>query len=83
MRNIKCRSCVNYRNNWCHQIADDPAPDLLRDCQYYREKTNADHIRSMSDEKLAKFLEVVGYDMMDARAAIWLNWLKQPYKEEA
>ena len=56
MRDIKCRSCVNYRNNWCHRIADDPHPDLLRDCQYYRETTNADHIRSMSDEELAKWL---------------------------
>lgn len=33
--------------------------------------TNADRIRAMTDEELAEFLAVIGYDGM-------LNWLKQP-----
>lgn len=39
--------------------------------------TNADHIRSMTDEELAEFLH-------DATLphAYWMDWLKQPYKEE-
>ena len=46
-------------------------------------KTNADHIRSMTDEELAKLFEEVGYDSMEHRSTYWLNWLKQPYKEDA
>jgi hypothetical protein len=37
-------------------------------------KTNADHIRSMTDEELAEFLCSV-YDEIE-------DWLKQPYKED-
>lgn len=56
--------------------------------------TNADHIRSMTDEELASFLCSVGPDEMEED--LWLagdtipdydqykveDWLKQPYKEE-
>ena len=51
--------------------------------------TNADRIRSMTDEELASFLAEVEYRRSIAGGgAIWLddegamNWLKQPYKEE-
>ena len=39
--------------------------------------TNADHIRSMSDEELAE-------SFCDKRLTkkMWLDWLKQPYKED-
>ena len=55
-------------------------------------KTNADHIRSMTDEELAKLLldpvdEKVcpnGCDGCDGDCdGKMLNWLKQPYKEGA
>ena len=57
MRNIKCRYCIEYRKDWCHKVKDDPDPDIVRDCQYYRKKTNADHIRNMTDEELAAILD--------------------------
>ena len=56
MKNIKCRNCFFYRNEWCEKIVDSPDPEKVRDCAYFREMTNADKIRSMSDEELAEFL---------------------------
>ena len=56
MKNIKCRNCFFYRNEWCEKIVDSPDPEKARDCAYFREMTNADKIRSMSDEELAEFL---------------------------
>ena len=56
MKNIKCRSCFFYRNEWCEKIVDSPDPEEVRDCAYFREMTNADKIRSMTDEELAELL---------------------------
>ena len=56
MKNIKCRSCFFYRNEWCEKIVDSPDPEEVRDCAYFREMTNADKIRSMSDEELALWI---------------------------
>ena len=56
MKNIKCRNCFFYRNEWCEKIVDSPDPEEVRDCNYFREMTNADRIRSMTDEELAEFL---------------------------
>lgn len=47
--------------------------------------SNADRIRSMSDEELAQFIkdmEVQGYDLHGTFGAeYWLDRLKQEYKE--
>lgn len=42
-------------------------------------KTNADRIRSMSDEELAEWIEYIyaGCDHNDSRRKWWLNWLKR------
>ena len=57
MKNIKCRNCFFYRNEWCEKIVDSPDPEEARDCNYFREMTNADRIRAMSDEELAEFIK--------------------------
>ena len=57
MKNIKCRNCFFYRNEWCEKIVDSPDPEEARDCAYFREMTNADKIRSMTDEELVRFLK--------------------------
>jgi Lar family restriction alleviation protein len=45
--------------------------------------TNADHIRSMSDEELARFLwEQNGGNRYWKSVEKYLDWLKQPVKEE-
>ena len=85
MKNIKCRNCFFYRNEWCEKIVDSPDPEEARDCNYFREMTNADRIRAMSDEELADFLAYTW--ATSARA--WqkdpgetLHWLQMPEKED-
>ena len=84
MKNIKCRNCFFYQNEWCEKIVDSPDPEEARDCNYFREMNNADRIRSISDEELADFLNQWG---TSTRA--WqkdpgetLYWLQQPAGEE-
>ena len=84
MKNIKCRNCFFYRNEWCEKIVDSPDPEKVRDCNYLREMNNADRIRSISDEELADFLNQWG---TSTRA--WqkdpgetLYWLQQTAGEE-
>ena len=79
-KNVVCKKCKNLVNDWCEKVIDSPDPDMQRDCQYFCEKTNADSIRSMSDEELADFLAYTW--ATSARA--WqkdtgetLHWLKQ------
>lgn len=85
MKNIKCRNCFFYRNEWCEKIVDSPDPEEARDCNYFREMTNADRIRSMTDEELADFLAYTW--ATSARA--WqkdpgetLHWLQMPAEED-
>ena len=59
MKNIKCRNCFFYRNEWCEKIVDSPDPEEARDCNYFREMTNADRIRELSDEELAGLIRVI------------------------
>ena len=78
MKNIKCRSCFFYRNEWCEKIVDSPDPEKVRDCAYFREMTNADKIRSMSDEELAEFL----IDLADDGNLRIREWLQMPAEED-
>jgi hypothetical protein len=70
----------------------DPCPGYEK-CDRFKPgyKTNADHIRSMTDEELADFLcdatykeNEQGYPIMrTVNKAWWRKWLRQPYKEAA
>ena len=86
-KNVVCKKCNNLVNDWCEKVIDSPDPDMQRDCQYFREKTNADRIRSMNDEELAWELMTwrcetaakyhgVESQYPDTQQAI-LSWLKQ------
>ena len=79
MKNIKCRSCFFYRNEWCEKIVDSPDPEEARDCNYFREMTNADRIRAMSDEELADVLREFATKPMQGS---FLKWLQQPAEED-
>ena len=46
-------------------------------------QTNADRIRSMSDEELAMLLYEVGYDEGWDKPEYALKWLRQPPEEDA
>ena len=78
MKNIKCRNCFFYRNEWCEKIVDSPDPEEARDCNYFRDMTNADRIRSMTDEELAEFLT----DLADDGNLKIREWLQQTAGEE-
>ena len=56
-KNVVCKKCNNLVNGWCEKVIDSPDPDMQRDCQHFCEKTNADRIRAMSDEKMAEFIQ--------------------------
>lgn len=61
---VKCKNCKNFFRSskgvkpfyWCEKIVDSPHSEMERECSYYKPKTNADRIRSMTDEELARFL---------------------------
>lgn len=91
-KNVMCKKCNNLVNEWCEKKIDSPDPDIVRDCQHFREKTNADRIRAMSDEELAWYLMLwrceavakhngVSSKYTDTHKNI-LNWLQQPTKGE-
>ena len=41
MREIQCKRCFFFTPEWCPKKRDSLDPDLIRDCQYFRIKTNA------------------------------------------
>lgn len=59
----KCKNCKNLYNlsnnddvivgKWCPKVNDSPHEEIERDCEDYKSNTNADRIRSMTDEELA------------------------------
>lgn len=59
----KCKNCKhlstmqNYKKEsykWCSLIDDCPQEDIERNCDFYVPMTNADRIRSMTDEELSE-----------------------------
>ena len=97
MKNIKCRNCFFYRNEWCEKIVDSPDPEEVRDCAYFREMTNADKIRSMSDEELVNFImRLMGHAQCFAEGIFpyhpcpqnqnckqcGIDWLQHPAEED-
>ena len=52
----KCKNCINLKNHWCDMVADSPDENAERECCTYERMTQADRIRSMSDEELAEWL---------------------------
>lgn len=67
--------CVNCKkNNSCTRCWKTSN----KRCPYFNQKTNADHIRSISDEELAKYLFESGYAEGWPAAKDALEWLQQP-----
>ena len=85
-KNVVCKKCNKLVNDWCEKVIDSPDPDMQRDCQYFCEKTNADRIRSMSDEELKKFIcsmfkcEFCDFELGE-RCGL-LNWLQMPAEDD-
>ena len=87
---MKCNTCRNLCKrrdddgtlyDWCGKIVDCPDRDLQRQCKYYQAATNADRIRSMSDEELAKKISGIESFALTCGGGWppekWLDWLKQ------
>lgn len=68
---------IKTDNKAHYKEAQDFARRLI---DHAKPMTNADYIRSMSDEELAEFLYIELLDEDGCRDHI-LNWLKQPPKE--
>ena len=91
-KNVVCKKCNNLVNDWCEKVIDSPDPDMQRDCHHFREKTNADRIRAMSDEELAEMLWETGRNYRavcadpvvdhDEQCAELVKWLQQPVEIE-
>ena len=95
-KNAVCKKCNNLVNGWCEKVIDSPDQDMQRDCQHFCEKTNADRIRSMTDEELAILLNkiVVNHHIKNSDNCNHcpmkgaepcdtegiIDWLKQPAK---
>ena len=54
---VRCINCKHLeRDGWCGQTADSPYEHDDRQCGFFQTATNADSIRRMTDDELAKFL---------------------------
>lgn len=63
---MNCKNCVynvlkhdsldGTRFYWCDRCLDSYGQDRAKQCRAYKPKTNADKIRSMTDEELASYL---------------------------
>ena len=95
-----CKSCKRTDIKCCHTCARNPYTcnawhKCEEDCEGYKPqiKTNADHIRSMSDEELAEWLDSISVcnfiygrcihlfgDGIDCKQCM-MEWLKAEVKE--
>ena len=66
--------------HWAEVIADGLIAHgvTVQECKLGAKKTNADRIRSMSDEELAMCLYEIGYDRGWNALEGTLEWLQQP-----
>lgn len=88
----KCNNCKNLETkdngfdaySWCEKINDCPHEDIERDCEHYAPMTNADRIRSMTDEELAEWFNTVTKDVLSGSTwnkKGWLKWLRAESEE--
>ena len=80
------KKCAENFNRFCPDY-----PEKCRFCGAFREPTNADRIRAMSDEELSELIDretdscapTGDCEKMSRDCkACWLEWLQQPAREE-
>ena len=72
----KCETCARKQYGYlCDGCIHDPDNKDL-----YEPMTNADRIRGMSDEELAKLLCCTGWRMFEQKEC--LEWLQMPAEED-
>lgn len=62
-------SCAALR--WTYGVDSDP--EIV---------TNADHIRTMTDEELAEYFADMAHEDIHDDPGAWLAWLQKPHKED-
>ena len=79
-RVYKCEYCYLKNAKPCYECsACMSGDDHFRPAKQEKKRTtNADRIRAMSDEELAKLLCCTGWRMIEQKEC--LEWLKQPAK---
>ena len=85
----KCKNCKKLDHilnsgvsvgRWCVEKSDSPDIERERICDKYVPKTNADRIRSMTDEELAEAL--IFYDSeYDGYSHVFEPYITHPVKE--
>lgn len=106
---VKCRNCKHLGwwkeessgemfFGWCSKVLDSPDPDVERECRGFEWATNADRIRTMSDEEMAawycgmyqricldfaKRVELSAEIRFEDNKEQVLAYLQQPLAEEA
>lgn len=92
-KNVKCKNCKRLKNHWCKAVLDSPDEDIERDCRHFRQITNGDWIRSMTDKELAEFLGHSSLCVSIQRESTWCEdhgscegcleeWMKQKWETE-
>ena len=89
----RCKECYNMK---CVFVTGEREDINTSECADFRPMTNADRIRSMTDEELAELLETVNacacsfvmgkapcvWSGYTDRCPCWLDWLKSPVEVE-
>lgn len=77
----KCESCYNME---CVFVTGERTDINTSECEDFRPMTNADRIRTMTDEELANVMASVETGVNtygDDVYSHWLSWLKSPVEE--
>lgn len=75
----KCKNCTNLHEHWCEKIVDSPCEDTERECDQYKCMTQAERIRSMTDEQLADLFNDITDDVLKGSTwnkTEWIGWLQ-------
>lgn len=85
---VKCRNCKHNtlheedgeQYSWCEIDHDNYDIDEPMECISFKTATNAQKIRAMSDEELAKWIARQttegGRNVKESERLFWLDWLK-------
>ena len=79
--------CIYFSDGKCKKFSE---PGYISYCAYapcgYEKPSNADRIRAMTDEELAKYLDGVCHDLWQMFVKdpqkMWLDWLKEEAKDD-
>lgn len=74
---MKCRNCVEYIDEWCDKVKDSTYPDIERECKHFKQATNADRIRAMTDDELTELLYAWHLSTFHKKKEWIHNWLKK------